>query len=77
MLALFLAREPIKRAVGRMLSDEEAGIEPVEAELDAEVCGRSEVMAASTDQETPAEAGAPQPRGRGESGGARAHHVRL
>ena len=32
-LALFLAREPIKRAVGRMLSDEEEGIDPDEAEL--------------------------------------------
>ena len=37
VLALFLAREPIKRAVGRMLSDEEAGIEPAEAELEEDV----------------------------------------
>ena len=37
VLALFLAREPIKRAVGRMLSDEDEGIEPDEAELDTEV----------------------------------------
>lgn len=32
-IALFLAREPIRRAVTRMLSDEEGGIEPGEAEL--------------------------------------------
>jgi len=32
-LALFLAREPIRRAVTRMLSDDEAGIEPDEPEL--------------------------------------------
>ena len=32
-LALFLAREPIRRAVTRMLSDDEAGIDQAEAEL--------------------------------------------
>ncbi|HYI63617.1 MAG TPA: DUF3618 domain-containing protein [Allosphingosinicella sp.] len=32
-LALFLAREPIRRAVTRMLSDEEEGIDPDGSEL--------------------------------------------
>jgi uncharacterized protein DUF3618 len=35
-LALFLAREPIRRAVTRMLSDDEGGIEAGEAELSGE-----------------------------------------
>ena len=44
-LALFLAREPIRRVVTRMLSDEEAGIDPDGPELNEAAPDADQIVA--------------------------------